>query len=136
MKYIIAILILLFCSCDEYYLAGSYVFVIENNSLHDVVLRMEHNYPDDFKNREEILDYMLTPVLKPGEVVYYSKNVLGDELDKDLSTDNVTPIWDEYYIKEIIVNDTILSEDKWRREDCWSKNTNWSDLVKYTLTIK
>lgn len=137
MRFFVLLFICLFCSCGELYLAGSYLFIIENKSPYDVALTLNHNYPDDTNLKPELAGYYLNPILKPGECVYYSKNVLSSEYISDLYKDNVTPIWDLYYIKEIRVNDTILDESKWRHDSCWVKEQNETIYyqIKYRLTI-
>lgn len=99
------------------------------------MVTLNHNYPDDAGLKPDLMEYMLTPTLKSGEAVYYGINLTHEIPEGNFSGENVIPIWDEYYIKEIRVNDTILDESKWRRDSCWVKNEMGSNHLEYRLTI-
>ena len=95
---------------------------------------MNHEYTSPAYSENDIV----SKVIKPGGTLYQERECLGVyELHQDLQKDGVVPVWDEYYIKEIIVNDTILDESKWRNEDCWEKRlfSNLPDNVLYILHI-
>lgn len=113
-----------------------YVFVIVNETEDEVIVKMNHEYSSPAYSQKE--NDTISLVIMPGEA--FSRRIDVDdvyELQKDLQKDGVVPIWDEYYIKEIIVNDTIFDESKWRNENCWEKLTfdDASYKVWYRLWI-
>ena len=97
---------------------------------------MNHEYTSAAYSENE--NDTICKVIKPGGTLYQERECMGVyELHQDLQKDGVVPVWDEYYIKEIIVNDTILDESKWRNEDCWEKRlfSNLPNNVLYILHI-
>ena len=97
---------------------------------------MNHEYTSAAYSENE--NDTICKVIKPGGTLYQERECMGVyELHQDLQKDGVVPVWDEYYIKEIIVNDTILDESKWRNEAFWEKLTfeDASYKVWYRLWI-
>lgn len=135
MRFIIFLFILIASSCSELCLTGSYIFIIENKSPYNVVVVLDHNYPDEVGLKPDVMEYILNPILKPGEAVYYGVNLSHVIPKGNFSGENITPIWDEYYIREIRINDIILDENKWRSDSCWEKKEVDSYHMEYLLSI-
>ena len=113
-----------------------YLFLIINETEHEVRVIMNHEYSSPAYSQKG--NDIINLVISPGNAIERRVDIDGVyELHKDLQKDGVVPIWDEYYIKEIIVNDTILDESKWRNEAFWEKLTfeDASYKVWYRLWI-
>lgn len=94
------------CSQTE----ASYTFVLYNETGQTIKVNMNHGFPFAGNGRGRVLTDSLSFSISADEVIFltYVEYVDSDQRTlPDYKNIGLKPIWDEYYIKEIIVNDTI-----------------------------